>query len=73
MSLVGHRFGDWKVLERAGVRRYASCTQVVYRCRCVCGVIAEVTDVNLWQGGSSRCRSCAAYLRWKRHRAARAA
>jgi hypothetical protein len=57
---VGHRFGEWTLLERLG---YQGGTHSRWKVKCSCGVVNEVASTNLTSGKSTRCGSCAAKKR----------
>jgi len=51
VDIVGEKFGNWEVVERAPNRQ----TRAVWVCRCVCGTLAEVYGGNLRRGLSKGC------------------
>lgn len=55
-DLVGMKFGEWTVLELSGKNKY---NERLWRCKCSCGNISEVTSRLLIGGYSKSCRDCA--------------
>ena len=55
-NLKGKRFGEWTVLDLSGKNKY---NQRLWKCKCSCGEIAEVTSGVLLGGYSRSCRDCA--------------
>lgn len=55
-DLKGKRFGEWTVLDLSGKNKY---NQRLWKCKCSCGEIAEVTSGVLLGGYSRSCRDCA--------------
>lgn len=54
--LVGSKFGRWTVLERGQDRKYPKGNKkIVWKCRCDCGTIGEVTTRDLITGHSKSC------------------
>ena len=54
-DLTGKSFGQWDVLEWAG---RSKCGDSMWKCRCSCGTIKDVSYGNLVRGISKRCRRC---------------
>lgn len=52
VDLTGQRFGRLVVLERASNGKHGD---IVYRCKCDCGTIKEVTATHLRSGASKSC------------------
>lgn len=55
-DLKGKRFGEWIVLDLSEKNKY---NQRLWKCKCSCGEIAEVTSGVLLGGYSRSCRDCA--------------
>lgn len=55
VDLTGHRFNAWTVLARLPSRG----REVMYLCRCDCGLERPVLATNLRAGKSTRCKACA--------------
>lgn len=55
-DLTGMQFGEWTVLELSGKDKY---NQRLWKCKCSCGAISEVTSRSLTGGYSKSCRDCA--------------
>lgn len=55
-DLKGKRFGEWTVLDLSEKNKY---NQRLWKCKCSCGEIAEVTSGVLLGGYSRSCRDCA--------------
>lgn len=55
-DLTGKQFGEWTVLELCGKNKYM---ERLWKCKCSCGAIAEVTSRSLIGGYSKSCRNCA--------------
>jgi len=56
-SLIGNKFGSWKVIDFLEFRRS---NFPYYTCECACGKIVAVNGYHLSSGRSTKCRSCAA-------------
>lgn len=57
-DMIGQSYGKWTVLE-ALEREYKGKTVSKMLCRCGCGIEKEVAMVNLRNGRSTQCMSCA--------------
>lgn len=58
-SFIGRRFTRWVIIERGQKRRS-------WRCRCICGTIADVPETNLTLGYSHGCHTCGIAARERR-------
>lgn len=58
IDLTGHRFGDWRVIERAPPRSDTRTRHAIWVCRCKCGTISVVYGQNLRSGKSTSCWAC---------------
>jgi len=56
-NLIGKHFGEWTVLYRAVNKRKH---QTVWKCKCSCGNEAIIEGGRLKNGGSTKCKECAA-------------
>lgn len=52
---IGQRIGKWEVMAETGHRQKS---QLLWRCRCECGIVADITASALENGRSSSCVSC---------------
>lgn len=55
MDLTGQTFGRWVVLGKSGKKRYKSCAEYTWLCRCQCGAERAVRGSSLRSGFSSSC------------------
>jgi hypothetical protein len=58
-QLAGTVFGHWTVLDQTGTQD----GHRLWRCRCRCGNLGQVTSKALLAGRSTRCRRCACSLK----------
>lgn len=54
----GARFGKWKVVKYAGLKRSGKLKRKYYLCQCECGKRDQVQISNLLSGRSTRCSRC---------------
>lgn len=55
LNLLNMRFGQWEVLEKAGIHKSG---QRMWKCQCSCGKISYVCGYNLKSGKSTKCGKC---------------
>ena len=56
LDLINKKFGKWIVLQKTEKRTKNG--QVLWKCKCECGNVRNVSGSNLKNGGSTQCKSC---------------
>lgn len=54
-NLIGKRFGDWVVIDKADYIQRSSRRWKAWKCECVCGTIRAVSEQSLISGKSTSC------------------
>lgn len=57
-NLLEKKIGKWEILERVGTNKHR---RPIWKCRCLCGTIKNVSSNNLLSGLSKSCGKCNEY------------